>query len=192
MKVVPLLEDGVVLDVLCSFFTSGIQETLDTSSLVLESQKFVGIDSFRTDEATISLSNTYQNGSIVCEKLGSPVTDITVALNDELFSFKSCLKTQFAQLLRVRQNLPGSIVDAQTSGLLSTSDTVMVDFFASGDTCVVDVSVAIEDLILILDDGHFSTSSADIWSRNIDCSSQSCLFAQSSGVVAGNSFDFVL
>ena len=92
MKVVPLLEDSIVLDVLSSFFAGCVQETLDTSSLILESQKFVGVYSTWADEATISFGHTNQNGTIICEKLSGPVTDITVTLDDELLSFQTFLK----------------------------------------------------------------------------------------------------
>jgi len=101
MQVVPLLEDSIVFDKLFALFACGIQETFNTSSFFLELQQFVRVDSIRADKTTVGLSNTDQNSSIVCEKFRCPVSDITVALNDEFLSFETFFKTEFLQLLLV-------------------------------------------------------------------------------------------
>ena len=65
------------------------------------------------------------------------------------------------------KNLSSSIVDSKSGGLLSSSDSVVMNILSCGDTSIVDVAVAIQDLILILDEGHFANSSADIGARDV-------------------------
>lgn len=62
----------------------------------------------------------------------------------------------------------------------------MGDGLAGGDGGAVDVSVTVDVLISVHDQGHFSLSCSQIWARDVDAGADGLLLSQGQCVVSGD------
>lgn len=161
--------DGILVDELLPLLLGGMQETLGGLALALVLPERVGVDALLADETAISLSHSDEHCSLLHEELRSPISHISETLDDEFFARKTLSHSQLSKLILIGEDLPCSVVDSKASSLFSASDTVVLEALAGGNSSVVDVSSAVEFLVLVLDQGHLSFSCADVWSRYIDC-----------------------
>ena len=151
--------------------------TVDSVSFLLESQKFVRVDSLWMINTAVNLSNTDQNGALLHEELSQPVSDVTETLQNESFSFQSLSDTELFSLNGVGKNLLGAVVNSQTSGLSSSSDTHMRNGLSGSDCGTIDVSVTVNALISIHDNGHLSLACSEIWARDVNAGSNRLLLS---------------
>ena len=191
-KVVPLIIDSILIDELATGLASGMQVTLGTFLLALVLPEIVGVDSLLADETAISLSDSDEDCTLLDEEFAGPVSDVTETLDDKAFSLETLGDSQFAELLVIVEDLLGRVEDAQASSLLSATDTVVSYAFASSHTCVVDVTGAVELLILVFDESHLPLASADVGARHVDGRPETGFLAKRSGIVPGDAFDLTL
>jgi len=71
-----------------------MQETFYALLLLLVVVELVRINPWGTNKTAVGFSNANQNGSIVGEKLRSPVTHITETLDNKFFAFQTFLNSQ--------------------------------------------------------------------------------------------------
>ena len=106
-----------------------------------------------------SISNIINTTILLCysddccsslgEEFSSPISDITKALNYYFFACYSWFNTEFFCHWMIIQNLPCWIKNTQSCGLRSTSNTHLINMFASRNTWCVNISMTIKVLISI-------------------------------------------
>lgn len=141
--------NSILIDILSSFFLSSVEETFNTFFCFFVCLKLLWIDSIRADKTTVCFSYTNQDRSVFHEKFRSPVTDITITLNDKTLSLQSFFDFQLFKLFFVAKNLTRRIIDTQTSSLFSSSNTMVMNVLTSCDSSIVNISSTIKYLILI-------------------------------------------
>lgn len=169
-----------------------VEVSLGTLLLSLVLPQIVRVNTILADEATISLGDSDKKSTLLNEELARPVSHISETLHDEAFSLKTLSDSQLSQLLLIVEDLLGRVEDSQTSCLLSSADTVVGYTLAGGHTSVVDITSAVEVVVLVLNESHLPLTSADIGARHVDGGTKTGLFAKSSSIVSGNALDLSL
>lgn len=135
------------------------------------------INTFRVVDGTIPFSNTSNDTTIFSDELSSPVTDITETLDDETFALHARFNTELFHERLVVKEISSAIEDTKTSRFSSTSDTTLVKSLTSDTTVSIDILVTEESLISILHPRHFSFTSTQIRSGNVDGSTDEALLS---------------
>ena len=130
--------------------------------------------------------------TILLDELGGPVADGTETLNDEGLILDTKAKIDARSEGLGVEEFTDSVVDTETSRLGTTSDTALGNELSSAASLGVDVCLATNVHVGVLDPGHDLLVGAHVWSKAIDLSSDEVLLDKLHGVLSGCTLNFSL
>lgn len=122
---------------------------------------------------------------VVLKELGSPVTDVSESLDNDGLAGNVTVEARQLLDLGVLQELADTVVDTETGGLVTATDTSLGDGLASDTSSGVDV-LGVELAVGVHDPGHLAGTGSNIGSGDIDTGSDEVLLAELHGVATGD------
>jgi len=159
-------------------------------------EPFLGIirvDTSGVVDGRVVLNNGSNLATIAVEEPASPEADITETLKIEGAVLETLGETQLLVegFVMVHQLTEG-VVDTETSGFGSASDTTLRDVFTSAATLSINVLLSSHLLICILDPGHNLFIGSHVGAKAIDGGSNEALLDELHGVTTSDSLELSL
>ena len=130
--------------------------------------------------------------TILLDELGGPVADGTETLNDEGLILDTKAKIDARSEGLGVEEFTDSVVDTETSRLGTTSDTALGNELSSATSLGVDVCLATNVHVGVLDPGHDLLVGTHVGSEAINLGTDKALLDKLHGVLAGHSLEFAL
>ena len=130
--------------------------------------------------------------TILLDELGGPVADGTETLNDEGLILDTKAKIDARSEGLGVEEFTDSVVDTETSRLGTTSDTALGNELSSAASLGVDVCLATNVHVGVLDPGHDLLVGTHVGSEAINLGTDKALLDELHGVLAGHSLEFAL
>jgi len=177
----------VITDGLC-----GVREADEGSVLGHVFLDSLDVETIRVVDGRVVLNDSGDFSTVLLNELGGPVADSTEALNNERLVLDSETKIDTFNEGWGVEELTDSIVDTETSGLGSSGNTSLGDELSSAAALSVDVLLALDVHVGVLNPGHDLFVGTHVRSEAINLSTDKALLDELHGVLTGDSLDLVL
>lgn len=187
---VSLLEEellGVLADGL-----SGVREGGEGTVLGHPCLHGLNIETVRVVDGGVVLDDGGDLATILLDELGGPVADSTEALHDEGLVLDAEAKAAAVDEALGVEELTDGVVDTETSGLGSAGNATLGDELASAAALSVDVLLALDVHVGVLDPGHGLLVGSHVGSEAINLGTDEALLDQLHSVLTGDTLDLGL
>ena len=140
----------------------------------------------------VILNNSGDLATVSREEVRGPVSDSTETLDDESAVSDTLRETNFIDESLVGGHLTDSVVNTETSGFGTTTDTTVFDELTSAATFRVDILFTLDVHVGIFDPGHDLFVGSHIGSKAVDSSTDEALLDKFHSVLTGDTFKFSL
>ena len=171
---------------------SSTGESLEGSVLGHVVLGFLDVEAGRIVDSGVVLDDGGDFTAVLLEELSSPVTDCAVALHDEGAVFDALGEANLIGEGLEAGQLADSVVDTETSGLVTAVNTTLSDELTGAATLSVDVLLTLDVHVGILDPGHDLLVGSHVRAETINSSADEALLDELHGVLAGDSLKFGL
>lgn len=122
---------------------------------------------------------------VVLKELGGPVTDVSESLDNDGLAGNVAVEAGQLLDLRVLQELADTVVDTETGGLVTATDTSLGDGLAGDTSSGVDV-LGVELAVGVHNPGHLAGTGSNIGGGDVNTGSDEVLLAELHGVATGD------
>jgi len=161
----------------------------DTTLRLFVFVKVFGINSVGVIDRTVPFGNTDQGATVPRDEVRGPVSDVSESLHDDLLSLQAGDDAVFGHQLHVIDQFANSVVDSQTGGFSSTSNTTLVHGLSGHASLGINVFMPIESLISVLHPTHFSLACSHVGAQAIYGRAYESLLGELEGVTSGEGLD---
>ena len=152
----------------------------------------IRVETFGVVDGGVVLDDSGDLATVLVEEVRGPVSDGTESLHDKSLALNTLGETNlFVEGLHV-EHLADGVVDAKTSGLSSSFDATLLDELASATAFGVNILLALNLHVGILDPGHDLLVGSHVGSETIDGGTDEALLNELHGVFTGDSLEFGL
>ena len=152
----------------------------------------LNIETFGVMDSRVVLDDGGDLAAVALKELGGPVADSAEALNDEGLVLDAKGAVDHTAEVLVGEHLTDAVVYTETSGLSATVDATLLDEFASAAAFSIDVLLALDVHVGVLDPGHNLLVGAHIGAEAIDGSANKALLDELHSVLAGYTLKLTL
>jgi hypothetical protein len=216
-RAVGTLEDGVGLDVLGVTSVKGLLDSSGDKVVAFKLEEAIGVVEFLhsgTGEAIkgtvlfhevlnvlhnktvgvvdsrVVFNNGGHNTTVLLKEVGGPVSDSAESLDSEGAALDTLGETDLLVEGLVGGHFADSVVDTETSGLVTSVDTALSNELTSAAALSVDILFSLNVHVGILDPGHDLFVGTHVGSEAINGSTNEALLDKLHGVLTGNTLEF--
>jgi len=171
------------------FSLSGTREAIKGSFFGHPVLNSLDIKAFSVVDSRVVLNNSCDFATVLLEELGGPVADSAEALDNKSLAFDTLSAIDLIAEVLISEHLTNAVVDTETSGLSTAIDTTLLDVLASAAAFSVNVLLALDVHVGILNPGHNLFVGAHIGTEAINSSSNKALLDELHSVLAGNALE---
>ena len=152
----------------------------------------LNIETVGVVDGGVVLDDSGDLAAVLLDELGSPVAHSAEALHDEGLACDAGGETAALSEGLGVEHLAHGVVDTETGGLGTTSDTTLRDKFASAAALSIDISLTLHIDVGVLDPGHGLLVGSHIGAEAINLSTNEALLDELHSVLAGCSLNLSL
>ena len=142
-------------------------------------------------DGRVVLADSGNLATVLLDELGGPVANSAETLdNESLVLDAERLESALLDEGLLVEELTGGVVNTESGGFSASLDTALLDELSSAAAFSVDVLLALDVHVGVLDPRHDLLVGAHIGSEAVDGSTDKALLDQLHGVLAGDSFEF--
>jgi len=168
---------------------SGIRVGCEGTVLHHEVLDLLDVKAIRVVDSGVVFDDSGNLSTVPLDEFRGPVADGTEALDNEGFASDTKGEVNaFDEALGVEE-LTDGVVDAETGGLSTTSDTSLGDKLTSAAAFSIDVGLTTDVHVGVLDPGHGLLVGSHVWSEAVNLGTDETLLDELHGVLTGDSLD---
>ena len=152
----------------------------------------LNVEAFGIVDSGVVFDDGCDLGTILFKELGSPVSDSTETLNDKGTIFDTLGKATLVSEVLVAAEFADSVVDTETSRLVTSVDTTLGNELTSAAALSVDVLLTLNVHVGVLNPGHDLLVGTHVGTETVDGSTNETLLDELHGVFTSNSLKFGL
>ena len=151
------------------------------------------IETVRVVDGGVVLGNGCDNAFVLLDEVACPVADGTEALDVECLTSNALglEKTLLDKRLLVEKGAD-AVIHAKPGAFGASSNSALVDEFASGASFRVDVGFATHLLVGVEDPGHSLLVRSHVWAQRVNVGSDEAFLEEFHCVLASNAFQLCL
>ena len=171
---------------------SGIGVGREGAVLHHEVLDLLDVEAVRVVDGGVVLDDGGDLATILLDEFRGPVADGTEALDNEGFASDTKGEVDAVDEGLGVEEFTDGVVDAETGGLSTTSDTSLGDKLASAAAFSIDVGLTTDVHVGVLDPGHGLLVGSHVWSEAVNLGTDEALLDELHSVLTGDSLDLVL
>ena len=140
----------------------------------------------------VVLNDSGNFATVFLNKLASPVSDGTEALDNKSMISDAERASNFLDEALVGEKLTDAVVDAESGGFLATVDATLLDELASAAALSIDILLTLDIHVGVLDPGHDLLVGSHVGAEAVDSGSNKALLDKLHGVLAGHTLKLAL
>jgi hypothetical protein len=150
------------------------------------------VDTVGVVDRRVVFNNGGDFTAVLFEELGGPVSDSSEALNDKGAVLDADGEADLRSEVLVASQLTDSVVNTEASGLTTAGDAALSNELARATALSVDISLALQVNVSILDPGHDLLVGAHVGAEAVDSGTDETLLDKLHGVLAGHALQLAL
>ena len=143
-------------------------------------------------DSRVVLNDSRDLAAILLDELGCPVADSTESLDDECLVLDAKAQVDTVDERLGIKELTHGVVDTESGGLGTAGDTSLGDELTSAAALSVDIGLATNVHVGVLDPGHGLLVGTHVWSEAVNLCTNEALLDELHSVLTGDSLDLML